>query len=287
MIMISVDFYIDNRYLNLSLPVTEKKTGKKEALKKGLEFSGGIKPIVLNIATADFQSEMKDKAIIVVNFKAYAEGVGKKAVELAKLCGKVSKETGVTIIPAVQEEDIYRVSSQVGGEIYSQHMDPCEYGAHTGCDLPELIKENGGTGTLINHSEISIDVPTIRKSIERAREAGITSLVCANTPELAAEVAQFKPDFIAVEPPELIGGDISVSTAKPEIITETIKKVRAVADIPVLCGAGIKDRKDVRIAVGLGSAGILVASGVVKSKEQEKALKELAEGIKEGLNSRA
>ena len=34
--------------------------------------------------------------------------------------------------------------------------------------------------------------------------------------------------MIAVEPPELIGGDISVSTAKPEIISDTVEVVKKI-----------------------------------------------------------
>ena len=74
--------------------------------------------------------------------------------------------------------------------------------------------------------------------------------------------------------------------SKPEIITETIKRVKRVRDIPVLCGAGIKNKDDVRIAVRLGSLGILVASGVVKAEEPEKVLRELAAGIREGRENR-
>ena len=45
--------------------------------------------------------------------------------------------------------------------------------------------------------------------------------------------------------------------------------------MPVLCGAGIHTGEDVKKSRELGAKGILVASGVVKAKDQRKALKEL------------
>ena len=42
-----------------------------------------------------------------------------------------------------------------------------------------------------------------------------------------------------------------------------------------LCGAGISTREDVKEALKLGTKGVLVASGIVKARNQRKALKEL------------
>ena len=103
------------------------------------------------------------------------------------------------------------------------------------------------------------------------------TVACANDATTAQALAAFRPDMIAIEPPELIGGDISVSTAQPEIITNTIAKVKQIADIPVLCGAGVKTAEDVKIALELGAKGILLASGIVKAKDPEQALRDLVD----------
>lgn len=223
---------------------------------------------------------MKKRAVFIINFKAYKESLGNNAVKLAKICESAGKAGNVEMIVAVQEQDIYRVSSNVGIEVFAQHVDPVSFGAFTGHDIPEGMKESGGKGTLINHSEHRLDLATIKKTVERAREAGLKTVVCAPEPELAAKVARFNPDFIAIEPPELIGGEVSVSTAKPEVISSAVKRVKKVAGIPVLCGAGIKDSRDVEIALKLGAAGFLIASHVVKAKEPKKVLKELLKGVK-------
>lgn len=220
------------------------------------------------------------KPVLLINLKTYEEGTGEKALKIAKAAASLARNSGVEIILAVQPADIRLISENVRIPVFAQHVDPARYGSSTGWILPESVKFAGAGGTLLNHSEKRIDIETVRKSLARCREAGLRTVVCCETPEKAREVASFKPDYIAIEPPELIGGDISVSKAKPEVITQSVKNVNSVASIPVLCGAGVKDGVDVRKAMSLGAKGILVASGVVKSGNPEEAIKDLLEGFR-------
>ena len=217
--------------------------------------------------------------LIIVNFKTYKSATGKDAEKLAKICEKVAKQTKKNIAVAVQDADIYRISKSVKIPVLSEHMDPISYGAHTGQILPEDIKANGAKGSLLNHSEDRFEIDDLKKSVNIAKNLNLKTVVCASSDDVAKSVAAFNPDFIAVEPPELIGGDISVSTAKPEVITNTVKKVNKVSKIPVLCGAGIKTRYDVEKAISLGAKGILIASAITKSKNPGETLKQLALGL--------
>jgi len=142
--------------------------------------------------------------------------------------------------------------------------------------VPESIKEAGAAGALINHSEHVLDDEVVEKTVKRAREAGLTSIVCAATPEKASKIAGFKPDMIALEPPELIGTGISVSKARPEIISAGVRAVEAVdPEIVFLCGAGISRGEDIASAIRLGAKGVLLASGFVRAKNPYKVLEEM------------
>lgn len=213
--------------------------------------------------------------IIIINCKTYRGCVGKKAVEFAKVCDKVAKETKASIAVAVSAPDIFSVSRAVKIPVLAQHIDDSEFGSNTGNILAEVVKENGAVGTLLNHSEKRIPKKAIEGAVKRAKECGLAVVICAKDDDEGKELAGFKPDFIAVEPPELIGGDISVSTAQPELIKGSVRKIGK----NVLVGAGVKTTEDVKVAVKLGSVGILVASGVTKAKDPEKALKELVKGL--------
>jgi triosephosphate isomerase len=217
------------------------------------------------------------RPLFVVNFKTYEQSTGENAVKLAKAIEKAaSKKKGVETIIAVQPTDLWQVSKSVNIPVFAQHLDPVEPGAHTGWILPQALKAAGAAGTLLNHSERRLDLASLEKSIAAARAQGLRVIACADTPETAASVARLKPDCLAIEPPELIGGDVSVSTARPGIITDTLS---VAGGTPVLVGAGIKTAEDVSIGRRLGAAGILVASGIVKAADPAKAALDMLGGF--------
>ena len=84
----------------------------------------------------------------------------------------------------------------------------------------------------------------------------------------------FKPDYVAIEPPELIGSGIPVSKADPGIVRNSVAAVTD-PNVKVLCGAGISKGEDVKAALELGTVGVLLASGVVKAKDPKAALRDL------------
>ncbi|MBI2578435.1 MAG: triose-phosphate isomerase [Candidatus Aenigmarchaeota archaeon] len=211
--------------------------------------------------------------IIVVNFKAYRESVGRNAVELAKkICSR--RFDGVHISAAVQPSDISGVSMIM--PVLAQHVDAADFGAFTGHFIPEAAKESGAEGVVINHSEMPLDLKTIEKTIARSKSCGLKTLVCAATPEMVSAVSFFNPDIISIEPPALIGTGKASSQFMPGIISGAVKGSRG---IPLICGAGIAAADDVRKAVELGCAGIMLSSAVVKSEKPEEKIKELAEGL--------
>ena len=220
------------------------------------------------------------KPVLFINFKTYEQGMGKNALKLAKECEAIAKETGKEIVLVVQAVDIRMISGEVGLPVFAQHVDPVGYGSSTGHILAEAVKEAGAAGTVINHAENKKDNEFVEKAIARAKEAGLIVMVCAEDVKRAEELAKFNPDLIAVEPPELIGGDISVSTAQPEIITESVRSIKAVNEsIDVVTGAGIKNKEDVAKAIELGTMGVFVASGIVKAEDKKKAVEDMVNGF--------
>lgn len=221
------------------------------------------------------------KPVIVVNFKTYLESSGKEALALAKLCEQVAHETGAAIVVAPPFPDIALVASSVDIPVYAQHADDVHVGNTTGHVALENIRASGASGTLLNHSERRIKVAEIHDLIGNAKALRLATIVCTNNPGVSVACAAMGPDAVAVEPPELIGGDISVTTANPGIVSDTVRAIRAVKpEVAVLCGAGVKGRADVRKAIELGSDGVLLASGVVKAKDKRAVLMDLVAGLR-------
>ena len=217
--------------------------------------------------------------IIVVNFKLYRQASGENAVHLAEILNNVAIEYGVNIAVAVNALDFRAVKNTVDIPVLLQHIDPVDFGAHTGQINPELAREAGADGILVNHSERTLKLKDIEKLVTTAKVVGLKTIVCTNNPSVSGAVAFMAPDFIAMEPPELIGGNISVSKARPEAITRTISMVNTVREIPVLVGAGVKTSEDVRRGIELGAHGVLVASGITKANDPHKAIMELVQGL--------
>lgn len=218
---------------------------------------------------------------IVLNFKVYPEVLGRKGWELARMAAAVAEDTGASIVVAPPLSDLAHIAKAVHIPVFGQHADTAEAGAHTGWIPPEALLEAGAAGTLLNHSERKIPQKNVAALIPRCETLGLEVIACADDLKEAETLARLSPDFIAIEPPELIGGDVSVTTARPEVVSGAVDAIHRIdAEIGVLCGAGVKDRKDVTKALELGTVGVLLASGVVKAKHPEKALRDLVKALR-------
>jgi len=213
---------------------------------------------------------------VIINFKAYGEGSGERAVSLAKAVEEVSKKVDFYMAVCPPFVDLSDVIRSVEIDVFAQHADAVSYGSHTGRITPEMLKEKGVKGSLINHSERRLRLADIDYLVSKFRELGLTSVVCTNNVATTKAAASLSPDYVAVEPPELIGSGIPVSKAEPEVVENSVRAAKDInPDVKVLCGAGISTYEDVVSAIDLGADGVLLASGVVKAKDQKKALEEL------------
>tara|TARA_B100000035_G_scaffold105431_1_gene89439 strand:- start:1587 stop:2294 length:708 start_codon:yes stop_codon:yes gene_type:complete len=217
--------------------------------------------------------------LIVVNFKTYATAMGEKAVELAQAMERASNEH-VRMVAVVSAFDLHAVKLAAPTlEIWSQHLDPVGQGSFTGWLQPQNAIERGAVGTIINHAEHKVEMNHVQELMEQLPD-DFPICACAADVDEAHRLAELGPTFIAVEPPELIGGDISVTTADPAIVSDTVAAVQNInSNVRVLCGAGVKDGKDVRTAVELGAHGVLLASGVTKASDVDAVLADLVAGL--------
>ncbi|MGV8151255.1 MAG: triose-phosphate isomerase [Candidatus Woesearchaeota archaeon] len=219
------------------------------------------------------------RPFVILNFKTYKESIGDNALRLAKIAEKVGAKHHINMIVCVQAIDLKNVASQVKIPVYAQHVDSNMLGKSTGSIIPEILMDINVHGSLLNHSEKKVDLKIVDETVLRLKEVGMTSIVCTDNNVHAKKISGFKrvkPDFIAIEPPELIGTEKSVSTSKPELIE---KAVKACSGLNVLAGAGIKDNTDFKTALKLGCKGVLLSSHFVKSSNPEKFLEELVMNI--------
>jgi len=143
--------------------------------------------------------------LILVNMKTYRESMCNRAHMIATAAELVSRESGVAIGVAPTYIDLHPIAHHFAIPVYAQHVDGCEPGANTGHITVEAIRTAGAAGSLVNHSERRLTLADIEASVRGLRAQKLISVVCSNNEITSAAAATLSPDYVAIEPPELIG----------------------------------------------------------------------------------
>ena len=217
--------------------------------------------------------------MFIINCKNYEEIAGSKITKFVKIAEKIAKKHKLKIAVAPPQHLLGQISNSKI-LILAQHLDNVKIGSTTGFMIPELVKKSKIDGSLINHSEHRISSKEISALVSKLKELKMISVVCVKNVAEAKKYAKLNPDYIAIEPPELIGSGRAVSKERPSLITNAVKAVQSSKrKTKLLCGAGIVSGVDVEKAIQLGSKGILVASGIVKAKNWNKIIEEFAKAM--------
>jgi triosephosphate isomerase len=216
--------------------------------------------------------------------KAYL--YGQELLKLARYAGKLSQKYGVAIIFTPQYVDISLLARQARRVlVFAQHMDSLPVGRGVGSVLPEAVKAAGAAGVLLNHAEKSLPMEEIARTIRRADEVGLASMVCAATLEEIAAVARMQPNIILAESPDLIEGKPRDEQAR-RAIGEINALVRAInPQIRVLHAAGIHSGQDVYDVIANGAQATGSTSGIIKAPDPYAMLEEMIRAVREAWDS--
>jgi triosephosphate isomerase (TIM) len=214
---------------------------------------------------------------LILNFKNYSSIQGKGSLKLARAAERVAKEVRATIIVAPPTPLLGLVASKVGIEVFGQSVGSSIGEKTTGSVLPEAIKAAGASGTILNHSEARLRSSEIPMMVQRLKRLGLKTCLCARDSKEVASMASLGTEYLAVEPPALIGSGVAVSKAQPRLVESSVRGARGAGYRgKILCGAGIVDGRDVKRAVELGVDGVLVASSVVAARNWASKIRELS-----------
>ena len=135
---------------------------------------------------------------------------GDDVIELARAADAASEKYGVDIIfttPIVEIARVKAVTRHI--HIFAPHMDPIYPGRGLADILPESLVAVGAEGVMLNHCEKPLTISVLKKTIERADEVGLITIVCADSIAEAGMIAKLRPNIIVAEPSELIGTGVS------------------------------------------------------------------------------
>jgi triosephosphate isomerase len=163
-------------------------------------------------------------------------------------------------------------------------MDPIVPGRGVADVLPESLAAAGAAGVMLNHCEKPLSLDTLEKTLRRADEVGLLSLVCTGTIAQAEAAAKLGPDIIVAEPSELIG---TGKTSDTSYVTESIRVIKSInPDILVLQSAGISSGQDVYNLIAAGAEGSGSSSGIVKAANPSAMIDEMIHGLRDAWDGR-
>lgn len=199
---------------------------------------------------------------------------GEKMLELAKVIDKTALKYDVDVIVTPQYTDIKLLADNTERIfVFAQHMDYLPVGRGLGSVLPEAVKAAGAKGVMLNHAEKPLTLEEIEKTIKRADEVGLGTIVCADTVEDVKAIAKMNPNLIVAEPTSLIG---TGQTSDSNYVIETIKTVQEInPEIMVLQGAGISNGQDVYNTIKLGAQATGSTSGIIKADDPYAMVEEM------------
>lgn len=212
---------------------------------------------------------------------------GEEMLKLVKVIDKTALKYNVDIIVTPQYTDIKLLADNTERIlVFAQHMDSLPVGRGLGSVLPEAVKAAGAVGVMLNHAEKPLSMEEIEKTIRRADEVGLATIVCADTVEDVAAIAKMDPNLIVAEPTELIG---TGQASNMDYVKNTIEAVRAInPEIMVLQGAGISNGEDVYNVIKAGAMATGCTSGIIKAENPEAMVEEMIYSLRKAwdeLNS--
>ena len=210
---------------------------------------------------------------------------GQDVIDLAIAADKASEKYGVDIIFTTPIVEIARVKAATKhSHVFAPHMDPIVPGRGLADVLPESLVAAGAAGVMLNHVEKPLTLATLKATIKRAEEVGLTTIVCADSIVEAGMIAQLNPDIIVAEPSELIGTGL---TSGPEYVAAAAKSVKDVnPDILVLTAAGIANGEDVYNTIIAGADATGSSSGVAKAADRAAMVDEMISAVRRAWDER-
>ncbi len=210
---------------------------------------------------------------------------GDDILGLAKAADVASEKYGVDVIFTTPVVDVRRVREATKNiHVFAPHMDPIPVGRGLADILPESLVAAGADGVMLNHVEKPISFETLKETIARANQVGLTTIVCADSLAEASKIATLSPDIIVAEPSELIGTGVSVGKEYVEAATKSVKDINS--EILVLTAAGISNGDDVYNTIIAGADATGSSSGVAKAKDRSAMVDEMISAVRRAWDER-
>ena len=210
---------------------------------------------------------------------------GDQILDLARIADEAAAKYDVRVIYTTPYADIRRVAENVKNlKVFAPHMDDIPVGRGLACVLGESLKAAGAVGVMLNHAERPLPSSTLVRTLNRARELGLMSIVCADSMDETRAVAQMHPDLMITEPTELIG---TGQAADLSYVKTSVDAITAIdPNIGILVGGGISNGNDVYNTIMAGADATGSSSGIVKAADPGAMVHEMLAALRQAWDDR-
>ena len=210
---------------------------------------------------------------------------GDQIIDLARIADEAAAKYDVRVIYTTPYANIAQGASFAKNiKVFAPHMDDIPVGRGLACVLPESVKAAGAVGVMLNHSERPLTLATLYKTIARAGEVGLLSIVCADSMAETRAVARLNPDLMVTEPVELIGTGKAAGT---DYVAEAFEAVTSISpNIGVLAGGGVANGQDVYDIIMAGADATGSSSGIAKAKDPGAMVHEMLAAVRQAWDER-
>ena len=210
---------------------------------------------------------------------------GDQILDLARIADEAAAKYDVRVIYTTPYADIRRVAENVKNlKVFAPHMDDIPVGRGLACVLGESLKAAGAVGVMLNHAERPLPSSTLVRTLNRARELGLMSIVCADSMDETRAVAQMHPDLMITEPTELIG---TGQAADLSYVKTSVDAITAIdPNIGILVGGGISNGTDVYNTIMAGADATGSSSGIVKAADPGAMVHEMLQALRQAWDDR-
>lgn len=210
---------------------------------------------------------------------------GDQILDLARIADEAAAKYDVRVIYTTPYADIRRVAENVKYlKVFAPHMDDIPVGRGLACVLGESLKAAGAVGVMLNHAERPLPASTLVRTLNRARELGLMSIVCADSMAETRAVAQMHPDLMITEPTELIGTGQAADLSYVKTSVDAIQSIDP--NIGILVGGGISNGTDVYNTIMAGADATGSSSGIVKAADPGAMVHEMLAAVRQAWDER-
>lgn len=218
------------------------------------------------------------RPFFLANPKSYL--YGERCLKLAEAADEIAAETGIDVFFSCPDTDLRLIKENTSHVIVTaQHMDSLRPGRGQGRVLPEAVKEAGAEAVYLNHTEHPLTLEELYKTIVRAKELQLVSIVCANSVSEGVAIATMEPEIIVCEPSDLIG---SGKVADDRYMKEAIARIHSANPTAmIVIGASISTGDDCVRVIHAGADGTGATSGIVNAKNPCAKVREMVQALAE------